>query len=115
MRNIVLILICSLISSSALAAQRPRLVRAAGTTQPEKADVGAIKERYWTKGDDTELGVVQDRLYSKSGRLEVGGFYGLTSNDPFLNIKQAGGSVGFHFSELWALHVFAWKNFTKPS
>jgi outer membrane beta-barrel protein len=111
MRTIIAVLLLSLIASTAQAA--PRYAR--GATQPEKADVGAIKEKYWTKGDETELGVVQDRLYKKSGKLELGGFAGLTSNDPFLNIKQVGGSVGFHLSELWAVHAVYWKNFVKPS
>src|SRR3954471_9123833 len=108
MKRTIVFLILILASNSAYAGRRSQ---AAGTSpQPEKADVGAIKEKYWAKGDESELGVVQNRLYSKSGKLEIGGFGGLTSSDPFLDVKQLGGSIGYHFSELWAVHLFGWKS-----
>jgi outer membrane beta-barrel protein len=88
---------------------------AGNKSQPENADVGAIKEKYWARGDENELGVVQNRLYSKSHKVELGFFGGLTSSDPFLNTKQLGGSLGYHISELWAVHALAWKSFTSPS
>jgi outer membrane beta-barrel protein len=82
---------------------------------PQNADVGAIKNRYWTRGDDSEIGVVQNRIYSKAGFVEVGAFGGLVLTDPFLSVKSAGGRIGYHFSEFLSLHALGWKNFSGHS
>lgn len=81
----------------------------------EKMNVENIKEKYWARGDENEMSVVQNRLYSKSRKFEVGFFGGLISTDPFLSVKNTGASVGFHFSEYLALHFLTWKSYTTPS
>ncbi|OFZ00195.1 MAG: hypothetical protein A2070_12815 [Bdellovibrionales bacterium GWC1_52_8] len=80
-----------------------------------KVNVDSIKEKYWAQGNETELGVVQNRAYSKARKFELGFLGGITSSDPFLNVTQTGGSLGFHFSEYFALHLFGWKSFTRNS
>ena len=81
----------------------------------DRVNVDAIKEKYWAKGDEAELGVVQNRLYTKVGRFEVGTFAGMIMSDPFLSVTTLGASVGYHFSEYFAVHVFGWKAFSGPS
>jgi len=98
--------------------------KAAGTATPgfstgaagaEKVNVDTIKEKYWARGNESELGVVQNRLYSKEFKFELATFGGLVSSDPFLSVKSAGLSLGFHFSEYWAVHAFGWRSFVAPS
>jgi outer membrane beta-barrel protein len=88
---------------------------ASASDESEKVNVENIKEKYWARGDESELGVVQNRLYSKQQKWELGVFGGFLTSDPFLAVKSAGASVGFHFSEVWGLHVMGWKAFSSPS
>ncbi|MBI4925378.1 MAG: outer membrane beta-barrel domain-containing protein [Bdellovibrio sp.] len=102
------------ISAGEAKSSKQQIVLAEATT-PEKVNVDVIKEKYWARGNETEMGVVQNRLYSKSHKLEVGFFGGITTSDPFLNTKNIGGSVGLHLSEYFAMKVFGWKSFVSPS
>mgnify|MGYP000505615145 CR=1 FL=1 len=81
----------------------------------EKVDVEQIKEKYWARGSAPEMGVVQNRTYSKALRIESSIFAGISTTDPFLSVRTAGGSIGFHFSEYLAFHVVAFKSFVSPS
>jgi outer membrane beta-barrel protein len=81
----------------------------------EKVNVDKIKERYWARGEDSQLGVVQNRLYSKAGKLEVAVFGGLLASDPFLSVKNYGGSFGYHFDEYLALKFVGWKSVSRTS
>lgn len=81
----------------------------------EKRQVETIKEKYWARGDESELGVVQNRLYTKAGKVEVGFFGGLVSTDPFLDVQTIGASAGWHLSEYFALHALGWKSYASPS
>lgn len=83
---------------------------------PENAiNVNAIKEKYWARGEESELGVVQNRIYSKERKWEIGVFQGVVSSDPFLSIRKTGGSFGFHFSEYASLQLLGWKDFVSSS
>ncbi len=81
-----------------------------GMGDAERVNVDRIKEKYWARGDESEIGVVQNRLYSKSRKIELGLFGGLLSSDPFLSVAAIGASAGFHFNEYLAVHAFAWKD-----
>jgi hypothetical protein len=39
------------------------------TTNAERVNTEAIKEKYWARGDESEIGVVQNRLYSKANKV----------------------------------------------
>jgi outer membrane beta-barrel protein len=81
----------------------------------EEVDVEKIKEKYWARGNETEMGVVQNRLYPKFHRFEIGFLGGNLSGDPFLTTLNAGFSTGFHFSEFLGVHVQYWQAFVSPS
>ncbi len=81
----------------------------------ERVNVENIKNKYWARGDESELGVVQNRLYSKAQKLELGIFGGVVASDPFLSVKTAGLSLGFHFSEYLALNTYYMKHLVSPS
>lgn len=85
------------------------------TPDGNRIDVNAIKEKYWARGNEAELGVVQDRLYSKAGKFKLGVFGGLVVTDPFLNVNNVGGMAGYYFNEYLSLNVLGWKNYTGPS
>jgi outer membrane beta-barrel protein len=85
------------------------------TGQGERVNVENIKQKYWARGDESELGVVQNRLYSKAGKFELGLLGGVLSTDPFLSVRELGGSLGYHFSEYISVHAIGWKSFVGTS
>jgi outer membrane beta-barrel protein len=89
-----------------------------GSPAPQSGDdvaVEKIRERYWAQGKEAEVGVVQNRIYSKKNKLELSINGGKLSGDPFLSTFSVGGSAGFYFSEYLSAHAFAWKAFVSPS
>jgi len=81
------------------------------TSGAERVNVENIKEKYWARGDETEMGVVQNRAYSKEHKWELGIYGGAVLTDPFLNVSNAGFSLGYHFSEYFSLRANVWKEF----
>lgn len=77
----------------------------------EKVNVDKIKEKYWAKGDESALGVVQNRLYSKEKRFQLGILGGFHSSDPFLTTKVVGFTAGYHFSE-YISALLVWMNYS---
>ncbi len=94
-----------------------QLARAAGKNpaDSDRVDVDAIKEKYWARGDQSELGVVQNRLYTKAEKVEVGAFGGIVNSDPFLSVQSLGVELGYHFNEVFSVHLLAWKDYTHAS
>jgi len=84
-------------------------------SEAEAVDVDAIKKKYWATGDESQLGVVQNRLYSKSHKFQLGLAGGVAFSDPFLSLRTLGGSVGYSFTETWSVSVYGWKTFASPS
>jgi outer membrane beta-barrel protein len=84
-------------------------------SEAERVNIENIKEKYWARGDENELGVVQNRLYTKARKFELGVFGGVISTDPFLSVKNAGGLLAYHFNEYFALSVMGYKSFSNPS
>lgn len=76
--------------------------------QGEKLNVDNIKQKYWAKGSDAQMSVVQNRLYSKEHKIEFSLFGGSFSNDPFLSTKMFGTELGFHLSEYIGIHGYYW-------
>jgi outer membrane beta-barrel protein len=81
----------------------------------EKANVDTIKEKYWARGDQSELGVVQNRTYTKAHKWELGVFGGTVSTDPFLSVYNAGTTIGYHFSEYLAVEALYFRDWSTPS
>lgn len=90
----------------------PALAQAAGG---EKIPVEPLKQKYWVKGDESELRVIQNRLYSKSNKIEFGFFGGTASSDPFVSTRTLGASLAYHINEYLALEAIGWKAFASES
>lgn len=83
--------------------------------EAEQVSVDSIKEKYWARGNETELGVVQNRTFSKKGKLEFSSYLGAIYSDPFLDTKAVGFSIGYHFSEYLSAHLISLKDLVNPS
>ncbi|MEO5666637.1 MAG: outer membrane beta-barrel domain-containing protein [Bdellovibrionota bacterium] len=84
-------------------------------TDTEVLEVEKVKEKYWAQGEQSQLGVVQNRTYSKSGKLQLGLIGGRASDDPFLSTLNYGLNVGYNFSEFWGASLVGMKYSVSPS
>ncbi len=71
----------------------------------EEVNVESIKQKYWARGDESELGVVQNRQYSKAKKWAITPYVGSVTSDPFLSVRALGGQVGYNFSEYFSVHA----------
>lgn len=83
--------------------------------QAERVSTEAIKEKYWARGEESEVGVVQNRLYSKAHHFEASLLGGFDFNDPMLSVYTLGARIGYHFNEYFSMHLIAWKAFSGAS
>lgn len=81
----------------------------------EEADVQKIKEKYWARGSETEMGVVQNRLFTKNHKIEGSLGLGTLTGDPFLKTTTLMVNGGYHFDEIFSAHLNFWKAFVEPS
>lgn len=93
-------------SSTAFAQTKPKRA-------DERVDVEKLKRQYWR--EEGEVDVVQNRIYQKSRRFELGVNGGVFINDPFLSNQSLGGTAGYHFNEYLSLHVLMSKIFSRNS
>jgi outer membrane beta-barrel protein len=105
------------VSTSALAAEpTPNTTQQkSSASDVEQVNVDSIKEKYWARGNETELGVVQNRTYSKAKRVEFGLLGGILFSDPFLSVQTAGASLGYHFNEYFGVQLLGLRHFASSS
>jgi len=90
-------------------------VAAKKSPTPRNADVQSVKSTYWNRNSDGDVEVVQNRLYSKSGRISLQPTFGTVSSDPFLSVKSGALSLGYHFSESFGIQAVGRKYFVSKS
>lgn len=79
----------------------------APTDKTEEVDISDIQNQYW-KAHDKEFEVIQNKQYTKAGRLEVSPLFGLYQRVDFQDTKTVGGSLAYHFSELWGAELMGY-------
>jgi outer membrane beta-barrel protein len=84
-------------------------------SEAEVLEVEKVKEKYWAQGEESQLGVVQNRAYSKAGKLQLGLLGGKAIDDPFLSNTVYGFDVGYNFNEFWGLSVLGLNYKVSPS
>lgn len=85
------------------------------SSEAEYLEVEKVKEKYWAQGEESQLGVVQNRLYSKAKKIQLGVMAAKALDDPFLSTSLFGGTVAYNFTEFWGLSLIGWKYKVKPS
>jgi len=96
MRRILVVLLFAAVIPQGLFAQAAK--------ESDKVDLKAIEEKYWAAKDD-DLGVVQNRAFSKTGRI-----YGSIGTGPIINDEWLLGQVyhlsfGYFFTEHWGVEL----------
>lgn len=64
----------------------------------EQVDLKKLEDKYWAAKDD-EYGVIQNRTFSKTGKMYASLVYGPLINDPFAKAKANGGMLGYFINE----------------
>lgn len=104
---------CLLVTFAAWAGPSENQAPETGTADAK--DLEQIRNRYWAQGSENEMGVVQNRTYTKQGKVETWLMGGLVASDPFLSIKSLGLSVGYHFNEQYSMSAFGFRDWVSPS
>lgn len=84
------------------------------SSTPKKVDTDLIKNKYWNTGAP-DLSVVQNRIYTKSGRINLQLTGGFINHDPFLTTNSLTASLGLNISEAIGLHFMYMKVLEKNS
>jgi outer membrane beta-barrel protein len=77
--------------------------------EPPSAEIEQVTRKYWAQGEESELGVVQNRTYRKSKRITLDLLTGSLSTDPFLSVRTFGVALGWNLNEDWGIQAIAWK------
>lgn len=83
---------------STLAISATSFAQSADTKSSDKVDLKKLEDKYWSAKDD-DYGVIQNRTFSKSGKLYATLAYGPLVNDPFAKSRAAGAMLGYYISE----------------
>jgi outer membrane beta-barrel protein len=105
----LLVLSCLALTQAARAAEPAPSAPAAKPAAPQRIEVDNLKQKYWAKGNEADLEVVQNRLYTKQYKLNIELMAGTVSGDPFLNSISYGGLLGFNFTESVGVNALYWK------
>ena len=69
-----------------------------------KLDVSGIEKKYWA-AKDTDFSVVQNRTYTKAGRLAATLQYGASLNDTYGDVKAYRLGANYYFSERYGIEL----------
>lgn len=70
----------------------------AQTKASDQVDLKKLEDKYWAAKDD-EYGVIQNRTFSKTGKMYASLVYGPIINDPFAKGKASGAMLGYFINE----------------
>lgn len=126
MKTALLLTAAQLITTVALAqqtAQQPAKPQATAPQQQQtvqqprssdKVDLKKLEEKYWSAKDE-DYAVIQNRTFSKSGKLYFSGTIGSLMNDPFAQSKPFGAALGYYFTEDFGIEASYISDSAKPS
>ena len=84
------------------------------TRGSDKVDLKKLEDKYWSAKDD-DYGVIQNRTFSKAGKMYVSGVYGPLVNDTFAKSRAAGLMAGYYFTEDFGIEAHYLKYDTSKS
>lgn len=70
----------------------------------DRMDLQKLEEKYW-EAKDTDMGVVQNRTYTKEKRVFVSGSYGPLVNDAYSIGRMTNLAIGYYFNERWGFEA----------
>ncbi len=70
----------------------------------DKLDLKKLEDKYWA-AKDTDFNVVQNRTYSKAGKVFASLSYGPLVNDAYSYGRMTNFAAGYYFSERWGVEL----------
>jgi outer membrane beta-barrel protein len=81
---------------------------------PGEVDISDISNQYW-KAHDKEFEVIQNKQYTKAGRIEVAPMVGIYQRVDYQDTKSLGASLSYHFSEMFGAELMGYKMFASDA
>lgn len=91
-------------SSFAYAQTTETAPKAEASRGSDKLDIKKLETKYWSAKDD-DFAVVQNRRYTKSGRVFLSLNGGVPFNDPFTSGTIYSANLGYFFNERWGMDL----------
>jgi outer membrane beta-barrel protein len=79
-----------------------------------EVDISDVQNQYW-KSHDKEFEVIQNKQYTKQGRLELTPLFGLYQRVDFQDTKTLGGSLAYHFTETMGAEFMSYSMYSSDS
>ena len=79
-----------------------------------EVDISDVQSQYW-RAHDKDFEVVQNKQYTKSGRIEITPEFGLYQRGGFQDTQTVGLAAAYHFSDIWGIELSGYKMFTSDS
>lgn len=70
----------------------------------DKLDLQKLEDKYWA-AKDSDYGVIQNRTFSKTGKIYASLTYGPLINDPFAKAKATGLMLGYFLNEDFGIEL----------
>lgn len=83
---------------------QPQAAPAPSAGQGDKLDVSDLENKYWA-AKDTDFNVVQNRLFSKTGRVALSLGYGSYVSEPWSEGPTLGANLNYFFSERYGMEL----------
>lgn len=111
---LLLLTIGLLVCQAARATDDKGAARAGSGPDSAELDISDVQAQYW-KAHDKKFEVIQNRLYTKKGRLEISPVFGIYQRVDYQDAKAVGLGISYHFSELLGVEVMGQKIFASDS
>lgn len=82
--------------------------------QQGEVDISDIQNQYW-KAHDKEFEVIQNKQYTKTGKIELAPVAGIYQRVDYQDTKTLGAAISYHFSEFVGAELMAYKMFATQS
>lgn len=124
MKTALLLIATQIVTSVAIAQTKPAAPAAPAAPAPktevsqprssDKVDLKKLEDKYWSAKDE-DYSVIQNRTFSKAGKLYLSAVYGTLMNDPFAKAKPFGAHVGYYFTEDFGIEASYLATSSEPS
>ena len=111
-KKLILIILSLAIGQSAYTQETKSADNAAKGS--DKMDLKKLEDKYWSAKDE-DYNVIQNRTFSKAGKLYFSALYGPLMNDPFVVSRATGLLLGYHFTEDFGIEISSFNYASKNS
>lgn len=79
-----------------------------------EVDISDVENQYW-KAHDKDFEVIQNKQYTKAGRVEVAPLFGIYQHVSYQDTNTLGAAASYHFNEVFGAEVLGYHMFSTDS